>query len=292
MPVTKFPHLSPEMNDGRITVAPGVKLSYVDRGRGAPIVFVPGWTFTKEVFEKQISEFSRKYRVISYDPRSQGASATTAEGNDYLTHAQDLAALLDGLQVRNPVLVGWSAGAHATLGFIKLRGPEAVAAHVVIDMPPKCMSYETEAWIEGTLEEISAVHTLYLRDGKGHADYIKLYAETVMVQRNLLPEELNWIVGLATKTKPLVAAQLFASCMFQDNNAAAVAVAKARPTLYFVAQHWAAKAVAHLKYLLPETKYVVFGGHMMFWEHPEAFNRVLDEFIQRSSTYGVPDEAV
>jgi pimeloyl-ACP methyl ester carboxylesterase len=158
-------------------------------------------------------------------------------------------------------------------------------------MPPKCLSYDTEAWIEGTLEEISAVHTLYLRDAKGHADYIKLYTETVMVQRNLLPEELNWIVGLSTKTKPLVAAQLFASCMFQDNNASAVAVAKVRPTLFFVAQHWAAKAVAHLKHLLPETKYVVFGGHMMFWEHPEAFNRVLDEFIQRSPIYGVPDEA-
>jgi pimeloyl-ACP methyl ester carboxylesterase len=290
MPITKFPHLSPEMNDGRITVAPGVKLSYVDRGRGAPIVFVPGWTFTKEVFEKQISEFSRKYRVIAYDPRSQGASATTAEGNDYLTHGQDLAALLDALQVRNPILIGWSAGAHATLGFIKLRGPEAVAAHVIIDMPPKCLSYDREAWVEGTLEEVSAVHTLYLRDAKGQAEYMKLYTETVMVQRNLLPEELNWIVGQSAKCKPLVAAQLYASCMFADNNAAAVAVARIRPTLFFIAQHWASRAVAHVKQMFPESKYVVFGGHMMFWEHPEAFNRVLDEFIQRAPIYGVPIE--
>jgi pimeloyl-ACP methyl ester carboxylesterase len=290
MPVTKFPHLSPEMNDGRITVAPGVKLSYVDRGRGPPIVFVPGWTFTKEVFEKQISDLSRKYRVIAYDPRSQGASATTAEGNDYLTHAQDLAALLDALQVRNPVLVGWSAGAHATWGFVKLRGPESVAAHVCIDMPPKCLSFDKDAWVEGTLEEVSAVHTIYLRDARGQLEYIRLHAETVMVQRNLLHEELAWIVGQSAKCKPLVAAQLFASCMFSDSTASAVAVARKRPTMFFIAQHWAAKAVAHVKTLLPESKYVVFGGHMMFWEHPEAFNRVLDEFVQRTPTYGVPNE--
>jgi pimeloyl-ACP methyl ester carboxylesterase len=290
MPTTQYPHLSPEMNDGRITVAPGVKLSYIDRGRGPPIVFVPGWTFTKEVFEKQISEFSRKFRVIAYDPRSQGASATTAEGNDYLTHAEDLATLLDGLQVRNPILVGWSAGAHATWGYIKLRGPDAVAAHVCIDMPPKPLSYEADAWVEGTLEEVSAVHTIYLRDAKGHLDFIKLYTETVMIQRNLLPDELAWIISQAAKSKPLVAAQLFASCMFSDSTAAAVAVAKQRPTMFFIAQHWSAKAVPYIKSLLPESKYVVFGGHMMFWEHPEAFNRVLDDFIQQNAVYGAPNE--
>jgi pimeloyl-ACP methyl ester carboxylesterase len=291
MPTAKFPHLSPEMNDGRMTVAPGVKLSYVDRGRGPPIVFVPDWTFTKEVFEKQISEFSRKYRVIAYDPRSQGASATTAEGNDYLTHGQDLAALLDGLQVRNPVLVGWGAGAHATWGFVKLRGTQAIAAHVCINMPPKCLSYDKDNWVQGTLEEVSAVHTLYLRDARGHAEYIKLLAETNMIQRNLLPEELSWIIGQSTKTKPLVAAQLYASCMFADSNAAAVAAARAKPTMFFIAQHWSGKAVAHIKHMFPESKYVVFGGHMMFWEHPEAFNRVLDEFVQRSPVYGVANEA-
>jgi pimeloyl-ACP methyl ester carboxylesterase len=119
---------------------------------------------------------------------------------------------------------------------------------------------------------------------------MKLYAETVMIQRNLLPEELNWIISQSAKCKPLVAAQLFASCMFADNNAAAVSVARARPTLFFIAQHWASKAVAHVTHMFPESKYVVFGGHMMFWEHPEAFNRVLDEFIQRAPIYGVPIE--
>jgi pimeloyl-ACP methyl ester carboxylesterase len=158
-------------------------------------------------------------------------------------------------------------------------------------MPPKCLSYDSEAWVEGTLEEISAIHTLYLRDARGQLDYIKLYTETVMVQRNLLPEELAWIVGLSAKCKPLVAAQLFASCMFSDSTAPAIAVAQQRPTMFFIAQHWAAKAVAHIKFLLPESKYVVFGGHMMFWEHPEAFNRVLDEFIQRAGVYGAPNEA-
>jgi len=290
MRAPKLPHLSPEFTDGRVTVAPGVELAYVDRGSGPAIVLVPGWTFAKEIFEKQIPALARKYRVIAYDPRSQGASSFALEGNDYQTHAEDLAALLQSLDVRNPVLVGWSAGAHTTWGYIKTYGPESIAAHVVIDISPKCLSDQKDSWVEGSVDEIAAFHTVYMRDTKGLADYMNLYTETVMIERGLQPEELDWIVNQSLKTPPLVAGQLFASCMFQDNIAAAVSVAKARPTLFFVAQHWSKRAVPYLRNLVPESKIVSFGGHMLFWEHPEAFNRVLDEFIQQCPVYGVPEE--
>ncbi len=290
MPALKLPHLSPEMTDGRLPVAPGVELAYLDRGSGPAIVFVPGWTFAKEIFEKQIADLSRKYRVIAFDPRSQGASSFTLEGNDYATHAEDLAWLLEALEIKNPVLVGWSAGAHATWGYIKLKGAEAVAAHVCIDLSPKCLSVEKDDWVEGTLDEISAIHTVLLRDSRGFGDFVRMYTETTMIQRNLAPEELAWILGQPRKCQPLIAAQLFASCMFADSLQPAIAVAKTRPTLHVIAQHWADKAVPFLKRLLPESRYVVFGGHMMFWEYPEAFNRVLDEFIQQNVKQGVPLE--
>jgi len=290
MPANVLPHLSKLTPDGKITVAPKVKLAYIDRGSGPAIVLVPGWTFSKEVFEKQIGPLSRKYRVIAYDPRSQGDSSVSNEGNDYLTHAEDLAALLDALKVEQPILVGWSAGAHTCLGYVKQRGPSSIAAFISIDMPPKSLSFEKDAWVEGSLDEISAVHTLFLRDQRGHADFMRMYAETVLIQRNLLPEERDWIVSLSLKTPTLMAAQLFASCMFSDSTAQAVSVVRDKPTLFFLAQHWAEKALPFLKSLLPETKAVVFGGRMMFWEHPEAFNRVLDEFIQQNVPYGIPAE--
>jgi pimeloyl-ACP methyl ester carboxylesterase len=197
-----------------------------------------------------------------------------------MTHAEDLAALIDGLNITNPILVGWGAGAHTAWGFIRLRGAAAIAANVTIDMPPKCLSYDSDVWVEGPLDEIAAIHTVFLRDARGHADYIRNYAENVMVQRNLYPEELAWIVKQSTGTRYLIAAQLFASCMFADHTSEAIAIAQHRPTLFYVAQHWSNKAVPFLKRLMPESRYVVFGGHMMFWEHPDAFNEVLDEFIE------------
>jgi pimeloyl-ACP methyl ester carboxylesterase len=76
----------------QVAVAPGVELACIDCGQGPAIVFIPHWTFTKEVFWRQIEALSPDHRVIAYDPRSQGKSTFSLEGNDYITHAHDLGA--------------------------------------------------------------------------------------------------------------------------------------------------------------------------------------------------------
>ncbi|MFW5695558.1 MAG: alpha/beta fold hydrolase, partial [Alkalispirochaeta sp.] len=53
----------------------------------------------------------------------------------------------------------------------------------------------------------------------------------------------------------------------------------ARPTLYILAEHWAETARRFLKTHMPRTDTKVLGGHMMFWEHAEAFNAIVAEFV-------------
>ena len=65
------------------------------KGEGKPLVFIPGLTFSGEIFKNQLEYFSSKYRVIAIDPRGQGYSAKTVDGNDYLTHGRDVAGLID-----------------------------------------------------------------------------------------------------------------------------------------------------------------------------------------------------
>ncbi len=74
------------------------------------LTFIPGWTYCTEVFQHQLSHFSNTRRVISFDPRGQGRSTLTHNGNDYRTRSSDLAKLLEHLRLENPVLVGWSNG--------------------------------------------------------------------------------------------------------------------------------------------------------------------------------------
>ena len=93
-----------------VTVAPGVELHILEKGEGKPLVFIPGLTFSGEIFKNQLEYFSSEYRVIAIDPRGQGYSAKTVDGNDYLTHGRDVAGLIDALGLKDIVLIGWSTG--------------------------------------------------------------------------------------------------------------------------------------------------------------------------------------
>jgi pimeloyl-ACP methyl ester carboxylesterase len=265
---------------GFVEVSPGVDVFYREAGSGQTIVFVPGWTFASDIFEKQLEGLSGEFRVIAIDPRSQGRSTVTSSGNDYLTHAEDLAEFIDKKALKDIVLVGWSFGCLETYGYVKLRGVDNLKAHVCIDLSPKPLSINSKDWVEGPLDDIAEAYRLYTRDAKGRREFVTWYADNVMVERDLKPEEMAWIVDQSLTTPHWAAASLFASGMFANNLAEAKALDAATPTLNVVAKHWSETASAFVRQQMPKSQILVLGGHMMFWEHADAFNAALKTFIK------------
>src|SRR3974390_668049 len=87
--------LAPSAQAGQyVRVSDDLELYYEDVGQGQPLLLVPGWTASGVVFGKQIEHFSKAYRVITFDPRSQGLSTRTLEHNNYRQHGRDLAAFI------------------------------------------------------------------------------------------------------------------------------------------------------------------------------------------------------
>ena len=84
-----------------ITVAPGVQIHVWDAGaEDAPaLVFIPGLTFSGEVFMYQLEHFKDAYRVVLVDPRGQGLSTKCPMGNDYQTHGADLIKVVEALGI-------------------------------------------------------------------------------------------------------------------------------------------------------------------------------------------------
>lgn len=263
-----------------IEVDPGVELFVQDVGKGAPIVFIPGFTFTSEVFSKQVDYFSKTNRVIVIDPRSHGRSTITSHGNEYVTHGTDLAKVLEHLDIQNATLVGWSFGCFTVWEYYKQFGAANIKSAVLVDMPPKSLSIHPEDWVEGPLDDIAGIYNSSLRNPQGQRDFISAYITGVMVQRDLEQDELNWLVEQSLKTPYYIAGNLFASGMFSDYRNEASELSKSVPTLTVVAEHWAETAVAYTEKLTPETKIEVLGGHMMFWEHADKFNLFLDDFLK------------
>ena len=263
-----------------VEVEPGVELFVQDVGNGDPIVFIPGWTFTTEVFSKQVEHFKKTNRVLVIDPRSHGKSSITMHGNDYVTHGLDLAKIIGVLGLKDFTLLGWSFGCLTIWEYIRQQGTKNIKSAVFVDLSPKPLSNDHKKdWVEGPLDEIAAAYT-YLRNRKKQREFIAAYATDVMVQRQLSQSELNWLVEQSMNTPHFIAANLFSAGMFSDYREEAKKASESFPTLTVIAEHWADIAENYTKQLTPATSTEVLGGHLMFWEQDQKFNQILEEFLQ------------
>ena len=262
-------------------VSPGIELHYLEKGEGRPLVFIPGLTFSGEIFKAQLEYFSGNYRVIAIDPRGQGLSAKTVDGNDYMTHGRDLAALMDGLGLDGAVLVGWSTGNLEVWSYIRQFGKEKLRGAVTIDMSPLPLSADPTWWTEGTMEELSEVATQYLTSPEGSRAFFSDYATGVMIQHEMEPAELEYLLDISGRTPYWVCKALFCDAIFSNFLETAREVGAGMPSLMFIAEHWAGVARPFVEQQLPGYEIQVMGGHLMFYEYPEKWNGLLEEFLNR-----------
>ena len=123
-----------------ITTKDGTKIYYHDWGSGQPVVFSHGWPLTGDAFEDQMFFLaSRGYRCIAHDRRGHGRSSQPWNGNDLDTYADDLAALVEKLDLKNAIHVGHSTGGGEVARYIGHHGTKRVAKAVLIGAVPPLM---------------------------------------------------------------------------------------------------------------------------------------------------------
>lgn len=120
------------------TASDGTRLSYEDYGTGTPIVFVAGWSLGADMWEYQVPYFvDRGHRCVLPERRGHGRSDRPAVGYDLDTRTDDLAALIERLDLTSAVLVGHSIGAAEVAAYLVRHGPDRVAgaAFVAAGLP-------------------------------------------------------------------------------------------------------------------------------------------------------------
>ena len=117
-----------------------INLYYKDWGTGQPIVFSHGWPLSADAWEDQMVFLaSQGYRCIAHDRRGHGRSSQPWGGNDMDTYADDVAVLLETLDLKGATLAGHSTGGGEVARYIGRHGTKRVGKAVLISAVPPLM---------------------------------------------------------------------------------------------------------------------------------------------------------
>jgi non-heme chloroperoxidase len=132
-----------------ITTRDGTEIYYKDWGQGPAVTFSHGWPLNADMWDGQMLFLAQNgYRVVAHDRRGHGRSSQASSGNDMDGYADDLAAVIEALDLRDVTLVGHSTGGGEVARYIGRHGTSRVARAVLIAAVPPIM-LKSEANPEG-----------------------------------------------------------------------------------------------------------------------------------------------
>ncbi|AKU98703.1 Non-heme chloroperoxidase [Labilithrix luteola] len=125
---------------GTITTNDGTQIFYKDWGKGRPVVFSHGWPLSSDIWDEQMFHLaSNGFRAVAHDRRGHGRSTQPWNGNDMDTYADDLAAVLESLDLRDAMLVGHSTGGGEVVRYLARHGTKRVSRAVLVGAIPPLM---------------------------------------------------------------------------------------------------------------------------------------------------------
>jgi non-heme chloroperoxidase len=145
---------APRPSGNTLTVQDGTTLWFKDWGSGQPVVFCHGWPLCSDSWEAQMIHLaSRGFRCVAHDRRGHGRSSQPWEGNDMDHYADDLSALIEHLDLRDAILIGFSTGGGEVARYIGRHGTARVAKAALVSAVPPLM-LKTDANPDGLPIEV------------------------------------------------------------------------------------------------------------------------------------------
>ena len=249
----------------------GVRLHYLESGTGPAILFVPGWTMPGEIWQAQIQYFSRTYHVVALDPRSQGESERTAEGNFPERRARDIKELVEHLDLSPVVLVGWSLGVREALTYVQMFGTSRLSALVLVD---------GEVWAATSPSSYQGRAEFLHKLQENRAEFTDNFVRS-MFRKPQSTEYLERIVADSLKTPTNTAVALLAELYLWNDLRPTLAKVDV-PLLFVVrSEHSDQVAIVHSIVSAAETEVFEDAGHALFVDDSDRFDNVLDKFLTR-----------
>ena len=260
----------------------GINLSYTDQGQGDPLVFIHAFPLSGAMWEPQIKEFFKNYRVIALDLRGHGDSDAPLWHFTLDDFAEDIRGLLRHLSIAQATFVGLSMGGY-TLFALYRKHPELITKMVLADTRAQADSAEAKAG------RFAMAQVAYQKDPQAIAEMMmpKLLGATSLEKRHDLVESIR---SLINKNQPSgIIVDLMAMAQRPDSTSLLSTISC--PILVMVGDEDVATPPAEAQYMkdrIPGADLVVLpqAGHLSNLEQPHKFNQALLSFLQKHEGQG------
>ncbi|WP_243228112.1 alpha/beta fold hydrolase [Microbacterium sp. CIAB417] len=267
-----------------------IELYYEDQGEGQPVVLIHGYPLNGHSWERQTRELlDQGYRVITYDRRGFGQSSKVGAGYDYDTFAADLNTVLEALDLRDVVLVGFSMGTGELARYVATYGHERVAKLAFLaSLEPFLVQRDDNP--EGVPQEVFDGIAAAAK-GDRYSWFTQFYNDFYNLDENLgerISQQVvtaNW--NLSVTSAP-VAAYAVVPAWIEDFRGDVEAVRDAgKPTLIL---HGTKDNILPIdatarrfRQAVPAAEYIEIEGapHGLLWTHADEVNTALSEFLAR-----------
>ena len=273
-----------EVRERKVDVGEGVSLRIIEAGQAGPgptLVFIPGWSTGADIWREQIDRFASTYRVIAFDPRSQGQSTITTNGDTPEIRAQDLHNLLERLDARRSVLIGWSQGVQDLAAYIERYGTHDLAGLVLVDAAVS----DGADGIAARAQETAAQFKMFAVYQAHQPEYLHGMMEAI-ISKPQPPGAIDRLVATGLKTPPTIGVAMLVADLFGVNRTAALKKIDC-PTLIIASaksdelarQQAGANQTPHARFEKVED-----AAHAVFLDQPERFDELLVKFVKDLTT--------
>jgi pimeloyl-ACP methyl ester carboxylesterase len=267
-----------------IEIGDGVSLRVIEAGKpgNAPaLVFIPGWSTGADIWYHQIDTFAKTHRVIAFDPRSEGESTKTTNGNTPETRAQDLHSLLERLRVRRPVLIGWSQGVQDIAAYVERYGTKELTGIVLVDA---AISDGADG-MAARPQETTAQFKMFAVYQAHQREYLGGMMQAI-ISKPQSDGVIDRLVSIGMKTPPDVGVAMLIADMFGVNRTPVVKKIDC-PTLIIASaksdelprQQTIANQISHARFEKVED-----AAHAVFVDQPDRFEELVRSFVGGLST--------
>lgn len=253
-----------------------VKIHYlarnIDHKKKLSILFVPGVMMPAWIWEKQLEYFSKNYRVVAMDPRSQGGSEQSSEGHYAFSLAKDIKSVVDQLELEPLVLVGWSLAVPEVINYAAHFGSKNLIGLVLVD---------GLAGIDSSVPFYQSTIDYWAQLQTDRIPKTREFVKSIFKQSQ--PEEyFEKLIESALRTPTNTVMTLIYNYILQDFRPLLPHIDI--PTLIATVEGPRLDYMKKMNELLPRSHLEIFKstGHALFVDQPEQFNNILDAFIAKS----------